>query len=216
MRITFPRLSLITLLIVSTISAKNKFLKPDNFTKAVIGKFAACLPGPTGATGATGHKGDPGTNGTKGPTGATGSLSSSYASRAADGTQVVTTVPTNIDFNTAFIAPVGISYNPLTKVFTATTTGVYSITHSINVENTGVNNYVVLDYIFNGTSTTQYTQAVPTPINANYPPTAVFTNSFLFSVNAGDTFSLAINSDIAGTTITIIDASINFFLIKTS
>jgi hypothetical protein len=62
---------LLTLLLSTSLGAKNKFLKPDNFTKAAIGKFAACLPGPTGATGLTGV-GRRGAAGAQGPTGATG------------------------------------------------------------------------------------------------------------------------------------------------
>jgi hypothetical protein len=68
---------LLTLFLCTQLDAKNKnkFLKPDNFMKAAIGKFAACLPGPTGATGSTGVKGPKGTTGStgvKGPKGATG------------------------------------------------------------------------------------------------------------------------------------------------
>jgi hypothetical protein len=65
---------LLTLFLYAPLGAKNKFLKPDNFMKAAIGKFAACLPGPTGATGTTGLTGigRPGARGAQGPTGATG------------------------------------------------------------------------------------------------------------------------------------------------
>jgi hypothetical protein len=134
-------LGLVILFLYVSLSAKNKFLKPDNFTKAAIGKFAACLPGPTGATGVQGPRGATGNTGPSFPV--TNYLSLTTNSNSSQHPQTIESTFTPIIFDTIQLIEGNwtIASNPPITSFTSPVTSpknsvnLYLVSYGIALEN---------------------------------------------------------------------------------